>query len=79
MDAVHWWALCGLVWLAAGFWALARAHDKAAQAAADVLLLRRQLEMMREAIALTQYGARSEAHALIDEAAALRPLWVLTK
>lgn len=75
MDAVHWWALAGLVWMVSGAWAMVRAQDKAQQAAADRCLLRQQLEMMREAIELSEYGAQDEALDMIDKAARLKPQW----
>jgi hypothetical protein len=34
-------------------------------------ILQRQLEMLREAIALSKYGAKEEAEQVIDEAVAL--------
>ena len=75
MDAVHWFSLAGLVWALTGFWALTRAHGEAQRAAAYRCLIRKQLEMISEAIELSRYGAWQEAEDLIDDAARLRPSW----
>lgn len=75
MGAVHWWALAGLAWFFAGFWLFVRSHAEAQRAAEDRYLIRRQLEMLCEAIELSKYGAQEEAHQMIDEAVRLKPLW----
>lgn len=38
-------------------------------------ILRVQLEMLREAIALSKYGAEREAQEMVDMAVRLKPQW----
>lgn len=67
MESVHWWALAGLVWMRFGTWMFAQAHGQAQTAAADRVLLRRQLSMFSEVLAIMEYGADDEAHELLEE------------
>jgi|DEB0MinimDraft_6_1074348.scaffolds.fasta_scaffold242191_1 hypothetical protein len=67
----------GVDWiLPAGLWLLALLHHVLAIRAQERFnerqsILQRQLEMLREAIALSKYGAKEEAEQVIDEAVAL--------
>lgn len=71
MDPVHWWAAIGLASFGAAFWLCKKSFDY--EISARDLLARRteQMEMLREAIALSNYGARAEAAELIDRAVEL--------
>ena len=69
-----------LSWLVTGLYVLALAHHAWAmhveqKAISRQQLLQKQLEMLREAIALSRYGAQAEARSLIDEAVALKATW----
>jgi hypothetical protein len=62
--------------LPAGLWLLALSHHVLAIRAQELFnekqsLLQRQLEMLREAIALAKYGAKEEAEQVINDAVAL--------
>lgn len=71
---LYWplFAYLGMVALHCWWWW--RCERKAAN---DQAMLQRQLEMLREAIALNKYGARSEAIKLIDDAVKLKSEFIV--
>lgn len=68
-----WWIVFGMYVVGLLHHVLAMRSERRARS--DQLLLQRQLDLLREAIALSEYGAREEARAMIDEAAALKAKW----
>ena len=68
MDAVHWWAASGLVSFVGAAWLLVRAWEHDRDATAKLTRRTEQMELLREAIALMQYGARDEAADVIEHA-----------
>lgn len=75
MLTVHWWALAGLVWFIFGTWMIIKSHDIMCHSYENRRILRVQLEMLREAIALSKYGAEREAQEMVDMAVRLKPQW----
>ncbi len=71
MDAVHWWALVGLIGFAGGARLLSLAIDRDNEAAAKIDQHTKQLRLVREATALMRYGARDEANETLERAIAL--------
>lgn len=75
MEAVHLFAASGYATFVLGCWIAARAGKKLQRSIAERAILRQQLEMLREAMLLVEYGARDEARDLIDCAINIKPVW----
>lgn len=67
MDAVHWWALAGLVSFGVSGWLLKLAIDRDNSAAEHQATATHQVILFREAAALSRCGARDEAIELLEQ------------